>query len=341
MEAAREQIASLIGTSPREIVFTSGATEANNLALFGVADAYAAKGKHIVTQATEHHAILDPCKVLERRGYRVTYLPVDNTGLVDPAAVDAAICDETILVSVMLANNEIGTVQPISEIGAICHKAKVVFHCDAAQGIGKIDFDVEADQVDLASMSAHKLYGPKGVGCLYVRRKEPRVRLTPMMHGGGHERGLRSGTLNVPGIVGFGVAAEIAHKCWGSEAIRLRELRNQLLDRLATTIDGVHLNGHTSQRLPGNLNVSFAGVEGEALLLALQPTVAVSSGSACTSATLEPSHVLEACGVKEELARSSIRFGLGRQNTFEEVEMVASSVIAEVNRLRTLAGSKR
>jgi len=337
VEYARERVAKLIGAqSEKEIVFTSGATESNNLAIKGVAEFYADKGKHIVTTVIEHKAVLDTCKRLEKEGFRVTYLPVGKDGRVDPAAVEAALTDETILVSIMLANNEIGTVQPLAEIGKITRARGVLLHTDAVQGVGKVDFDVQTANVDLASITAHKMYGPKGVGALYVRRAKPRVRLVAQMDGGGHERGNRSGTLNVPGIVGFGKACEIMAQEGKAESIRLLSLRERLRGKLQGALEEVHVNGSLDHRLPGNLNVSFAFVEGEAMMMAIKD-VAVSSGSACTSASLEPSYVLRALGVGDELAHSSIRFGIGRFNTEEEVDYVADLVIQKVNKLRELS----
>jgi len=337
VEIGREHIAALIGAeSAKEIVFTSGATESDNLALKGVAEFYKDKGNHIITVRTEHKAILDTGKRLEKEGCTVTYLDVDAEGRVSPEAIRAAMTDKTILVSVMLANNEIGTVQPIAEIGKVCREKGVLFHTDAVQGIGKVEFDVEAMCVDLASISAHKMYGPKGIGALYVRRKKPRVRLTPIIDGGGHERGMRSGTLNVPGIVGFGKACEILRSEWRDESSRVAALRDRLWGKLSAALDQIYLNGSPKHRLPGNLNVSFSYVEGEAMMMAIKD-VAVSSGSACTSASLEPSYVLRALGVGEELAHSSIRFGLGRFNTEEEVDYVADLVIAKVQRLREMS----
>ena len=336
VDAGREEIGKIIGATGREIVITSGATESDNLALFGVAEFYASKGNHIITQETEHKAILDSCKALVRRGANVTYLPVDSTGRVDPSDVERAMTDKTILVSIMLATNEVGTVQPIDDIGAICRKHGVLFHTDAVQGIGKVAFNVETMNVDLASISAHKMYGPKGVGALYVRRKNPRVRIAPIIHGGGHERGMRSGTLNVPGIVGFGEACRLAGLEMAVEAKRVKELRHRLYEGLRKDLDMIQLNGHPEHRLPGNLNVSFACVEGEALMMAMKD-VAVSSGSACTSASLEPSYVLKALGVSEDLAHSSIRFGLGRFTTLEEVDYVFKSVVAGVRKLRAMS----
>ena len=336
VESARGQIARLIHASPREIVFTSGATESNNLAIKGVAEAHRAKGNHIVTQATEHKAVLDTCKRLEKYGFEVTYLPVDRDGLIDLESLRRAITPKTILISIMHANNEIGVIQPIEQIGKIAKEKKVLFHVDAAQSVGKIAVDVEKFGVDVLSISAHKLYGPKGVGVLYVRRKDPRVELAPMIDGGGHERGLRSGTLNVPGIVGLGKASEICQKEMTEESERLRRLRDKLNDAITSRLDDTFLNGSMAHRLPNNLNLSFVGVEGDALLMGIND-VAVSSGSACTTATLEPSHVLRALGVPEDLAHSSIRFGLGRFNTEEEVDYVANRVVETVKRLRELS----
>ena len=336
VESARGQIARLIHASPREIVFTSGATESNNLAIKGVAEAHRAKGNHIVTQATEHKAVLDTCKRVEKYGFEVTYLPVDRDGLIDLESLRRAITPKTILISIMHANNEIGVIQPIEQIGKIAKEEKVLFHVDAAQSVGKIAVDVEKFGVDLISISAHKLYGPKGVGVLYVRRKDPRVELAPMIDGGGHERGLRSGTLNVPGIVGLGKASEICQKEMTEESERLRRLRDKLNDAITSRLDDTFLNGSMAHRLPNNLNLSFVGVEGDALLMGIND-VAVSSGSACTTATLEPSHVLRALGVPEDLAHSSIRFGLGRFNTEEEVDYVANRVVETVKRLRELS----
>jgi cysteine desulfurase len=335
VDYAREQIASLIGASEKEIVFTSGATESINLALKGVAEFYKDKGNHIVTVRTEHKATLDTAKRLERQGYTVTYLDTDKTGSISGEQLRSAITDKTILVSVMLANNEIGTVQPIGELGAVCREKGVLFHCDAVQGVGKVPFDVEKDKVDIASLSGHKIYGPKGIGALYVRRK-PRVRIAPIIDGGGHERGMRSGTLNVPGIVGFGKAAELCKQLMPEEAHRTFTLRKRLQDYFFAHLDHLELNGHPERRLPGNLNVSFAYVEGEALMMAIK-NVAVSSGSACTSASLEPSYVLRACGVSEDLAHTSIRFGIGRFNTEEEVDFVKTYVVGQVKKLREMS----
>jgi cysteine desulfurase len=337
VDYSREKIAKLIGAqSEKEIVFTSGATESDNLALKGVAEFYKDKGDHIITSVTEHKAILDTCKRLEKEGFRVTYLPVGKDGRVDPDDVKNAITDKTILVSIMLANNEIGTVQPLAEIGKITREKGVLLHSDAVQGIGKIDFDVMKMNVDLASITAHKMYGPKGVGALYVRRSKPRVRLAAQMDGGGHERGMRSGTLNVPGIVGFGKAAQIMLEEGKEESKNLFALRERLRNRIMNAIDETYVNGSMEHRLPGNLNISFNFVEGEAMMMAIKE-VAVSSGSACTSASLEPSYVLRALGVGDELAHSSIRFGLGRFNTEEEVDYVADLVIQKVKHLRDMS----
>ncbi|HEV8487215.1 MAG TPA: IscS subfamily cysteine desulfurase [Blastocatellia bacterium] len=336
VETSRKQIGDLIGASAKEIVFTSGATESDNLALKGVAEMYYERGDHIITVVTEHKAILDTCKKLEKRGFKVTYLPVGSDGLITPDDVKNTITDKTILVSVMMANNEIGVIQPIAEIGAVCKERGVLFHTDATQAIGKIPFDVNELKVDLASFSGHKIYGPKGVGGLYVRRKGPRVMLVPMLDGGGHERGMRSGTLNVTGIVGLGKACEIAKAEMPEENVRTLQLREKLRKGLMDELPDVYINGHPEQRLAGNLNVSFAYVEGESLLMGISD-IAVSSGSACTSASLEPSYVLKALGVGEELAHSSIRFGLGRFNTDEEVDYTIGRVNEAVNRLRELS----
>ena len=337
VEDSRETIAGYIGAeSGKEIVFTSGATESDNLAIKGVAEYYKGKGNHIITTTIEHKAVLDSCKRLEKEGYTVTYVNAGPDGLVNPADIEAAITDKTILVSVMLANNEVGTIQPIAEIGAITRKRGVLFHCDAVQGFGKTPFNVSTMNVDLASLTAHKIYGPKGVGALYVRRSKPRVRLVAQMDGGGHERGNRSGTLNVPGIVGFAKAVAIFKQEGVAEADRIRGLRDRLHNAINKELDSVFLNGHPEKRLPGNLNLSFSFVEGEGLMMAIKD-VAVSSGSACTSASLEPSYVLRSMGLDEELAHSSIRFGLGRFNTEEEVDYVAELVIGKVKRLRELS----
>ena len=336
VENARAQIARLINAHPKEIVFTSGATESDNLAVKGVAETHRPKGNHIVTQVTEHKAVLDSCKRLESSGYEITYLPVDRDGLIDPDDLAKAIKPKTIFISIMYANNEIGVIQPIAQIGKIAKKHNVLFHVDAVQAIGKIPVDVQKDGIDLLSISAHKLYGPKGVGALYVRRKNPRVQLAPMIDGGGHERGVRSGTLNVPGIVGLGKACELCQKEMAAEAVRLGKMRDKLKNVLESSLDNTAINGSLTHRLPNNLNISFAYVEGESLLMGIND-VAVSSGSACTSAAIEPSYVLRALGVSDDLAHSSIRFGLGRFNTEEEVDYVAARVIETVKRLRELS----
>jgi cysteine desulfurase len=337
VDHARERIAKLIGAqSEKEIVLTSGATESDNLALKGVAEFYKDKGNHIITSVTEHKAILDTCKRLEKEGCTVTYLGVGKDGRVDPEEVRRAITDKTILVSIMLANNEIGTVQPLEAIGKITREKGILLHTDAVQGIGKVEFDVQKMNVDLASITAHKMYGPKGVGALYVRRSKPRVRLVAMMDGGGHERGYRSGTLNVPSIVGFGKAADIMLKEGKEESAKILALRERLRESIQSRVDETYINGSMEHRLPGNLNISFNFVEGEAMMMAIKD-VAVSSGSACTSASLEPSYVLRALGVGDELAHSSIRFGLGRFNTEEEVDYVADLVVSKVNHLRDMS----
>jgi cysteine desulfurase len=336
VDNARKQIADLIGATSKEIVFTSGATESNNLALKGVAEMYAEKGNHIITPATEHKAVLDTCKKLEKHGYRVTYLPLKQDGLVDLDQLRDAITDKTILVSVMYANNEIGVLQPIAEIGKICHERGVLFHSDAVQAFGKVPINVIKDNIDLMSITGHKIYGPKGIGALYVRRRNPRVQLTAQMDGGGHERGMRSGTLNAPSIVGFGEAAAIAQREMPEESKRLAYLRDKLKNKLLGELDEVFINGSLEHRLPNNINMSFAYVEGESLLMGIND-IAVSSGSACTSATLEPSYVLKALGVGDDLAHTSIRFGLGRFNTEEEVDYVAGRVIEVVRKLRELS----
>jgi cysteine desulfurase len=339
VEEARKQVAALIHASSKEIIFTSGATESNNLAIKGVAWRHRERGNHIVTCVTEHRAVLDTCRRLEQEGFRVSYLPVNESGQVDPDDVRRAIGDETILVTLMAANNEIGVLHPLAEVGRICHDRhdrEVLFHCDATQAAGKVPFDVEKVQVDLASLSAHKMYGPKGVGALYVRRRDRRVELAPMLDGGGHERGLRSGTLPVPSIVGFGKACELAQREMPEEARRLAGLRDRLQEGILARLDEVRLNGHPKDRLPANLNLSFAYVEGESLLMGLND-VAVSSGSACTSASREPSYVLQALGVEEELVQASLRFGLGRFNTEEEVDYVVERVSSVVHQLRELS----
>lgn len=329
---ARETLAEAINAQPEEIVFTSGATEANNLAIKGIAEAYCQQGQHIITVQTEHKAILDPCNYLEKLGFQVTYLPVDSDGLLDLNLLEKAFRPETILVSVMSANNEIGVLQPISQIGAICREHQVLFHTDAAQAIGKIPLDVEGMNIDLMSLTAHKVYGPKGIGALYVRRK-PKVKVAPQLHGGGQERGMRSGTLYPPQIVGFAKAVEIALAAQAEETTRLTQLRQQLWRKLSQ-IDGIYLNGHSTQRLPGNLNISVEGVDGAALLLGLQPVMAISSGSACSSAKIAPSHVLLAIGRSEQLAYSSVRFGIGRGQTTAEIDEAAERAIATIHSLR-------
>jgi len=336
VETAREQIAKLIGATAKEIIFTSGATESNNLVIKGIAEMYRERGNHIITQVTEHKAVLDTCKRLEKYGYRVTYLPVKADGLIDLEDLKRAIDDKTILVSIMAANNEIGVLQPIREIGKICHEKNVIFHTDAVQAVGKVPVNVMADNIDVLSLSGHKIYGPKGVGALYVRRRNPRVQIAAQIDGGGHERGMRSGTLNVPGAVGLGKACEVAYNEMESEAAYLRGLRDRLKAKLESELDYVHVNGSMEHRLPGNLNMSFVYVEGESLLMGIND-VAVSSGSACTSATLEPSYVLKALGLGDDVAHSSIRFGLGRFNTQAEVDYVASKVIDIVKKLRELS----
>jgi cysteine desulfurase len=336
VDRSRKQIADLIGATPREIIFTSGATESDNLAIKGVAEMYAEKGNHIITAATEHKAVLDTCKKLEKHGFRVTYLPVMGDGLIDLDMLKESFTDKTILVTIMYANNEIGVLQPVREIGAMCRERGVLFHTDAVQAIGKVPVDVNKDNIDLASITAHKLYGPKGVGALYVRRKAPRVQITAQMDGGGHERGMRSGTLNVPAIVALGEACAIAQKEMPEESKRLRYLRDKLTDKLQRGLDEVYINGSMEHRLPHNLNMSFAYVEGESLLMGIND-VAVSSGSACTSATLEPSYVLKALGVGDDIAHSSIRFGIGRFNTEEEIDYVADKLVDVVKKLRELS----
>ncbi|MBX6314097.1 MAG: IscS subfamily cysteine desulfurase [Isosphaeraceae bacterium] len=334
VDRAREQVAALIGADPREIIFTSGATEADNLALKGALPALRRKGNHLVTTAIEHKAVLDPLKRLAREGWELTIVPCDPLGLVSAEAIAAALTERTVLVSVMAANNEVGTIQPIAEIGRLCHERGILFHTDATQAVGKIPLDVQADAIDLLSLSGHKFYGPKGIGALYVRRRAPQVRLTPLLDGGGHERGLRSGTVAVPLVVGLGAAAAIAARERDEEARRILPLREQLYAGLAARLDAIRLNGHPTRRLPGNLNLSFARVDGEALMMALRD-VAVSSGAACTSAVPEPSHVLRAMGLDEELARASLRFGLGRFTTAEEIDYAVSTVAEAVARLRS------
>jgi len=336
VDTAREQVAALIGAGAKEIIFTSGATESNNLAIKGVAAMYKKKGNHLITQVTEHKAVIDPCKRLERDGFQVTYLPVDKYGRVSAEQVAAALTDRTILVSLMAANNEIGTLQPVKDIGKICKAKGVLFHTDAVQAVGKVPLDVEEMGIDLLSLSAHKIYGPKGIGALYVRRKNPRVRLDPLIDGGGHERGMRSGTLAVPNIVGLGMACELCRKELTEETRRLLGLRERLEKGIEGQLEEVSLNGHPTERLPGNLNLSFAYVEGEGLMMGMKD-IAVSSGSACTSASLEPSYVLKALGVGDDLAHSSIRFGLGRFTTEAEVDYVIDHVVDAVKKLRAMS----
>jgi cysteine desulfurase len=336
VETARERVAKLVGATTKEIIFTSGATESDNLAIKGVAEMYREKGNHIITQVTEHKAVLDTCKKLEKQGYRVTYLPVQADGLIDIEDLKRAMDDKTILVSIMYANNEIGVLQPVTEIGKLCHERGVIFHTDATQAIGKVPVDVIKQNIDVMSISGHKMYGPKGVGALYVRRKNPRVQISPSIDGGGHERGMRSGTLNVTGIVGLGKACELCQQEIKEEAIRLSGLRDRLKKGLEAKLDEVFINGSLEHRLPNNLNMSFAYVEGESLLMGIND-IAVSSGSACTSATLEPSYVLKALGVGEDLAHTSIRFGLGRFNTQEEVDYVIDKMVQVVTKLRELS----
>jgi len=338
VDVAREQIAKLIGArDPKEIVFTSGGTEAINLALKGVAEMYREKGNHIVTTTIEQRATLDVCKRLERQGVEVTYVPVGRDGLVDVEAVRAALTDKTILISIMFANNEIGTIQPVAELGKLAKEKGIIFHTDATQAVGKIPVDVEAMGIDLLSATAHMLYGPKGVGALYVRRKNPRVRIAPMVDGGGHERGMRSGTVPVPLVVGFGKAAEISREVMAEESKRLAALRDRLQEQIVSKVDEAYVNGHPERRLPHNLNISFAYVEGESVLMGLNKEAALASGSACTSATLEPSYVISALGVNAELAHSSIRFGLHRFSTQEEVDFVAARTVDVVQRLREMS----
>ena len=336
IDEARQKIARLIHADPKEIIFTSGATESDNLALKGIMEMYREKGDHMITSVLEHRAILDTAKRLEKQGVKVTYLPVESDGRVNPDEVRKAMTDKTILISIMLANNEIGTINPVAEIGRIAKERGVIFHCDATQGVGKIPVDVQTMGIDLMSFSAHKIYGPKGVGALYVRRKNPRVRLAPMVDGGGHERGMRSGTLPVPLIVGFGKACELCEQLMPEESKQLTALREKLKDGIMDNLEEVYLNGHPTERLPNNVNISFAYVEGESVLMGLKE-IALSSGSACTSATLEPSYVLRGLGVGSDLAHSSIRFGLGRFNTEEEVDYVTKRVLETINRLREMS----
>ena len=336
VEKAREQVAKVIGAEAKEIVFTSGATESDNLAIAGAAEFYREKGNHIITCVTEHKAVLDTAHMLEQRGFEVTFLPVDKNGSISLDDLTNAITDKTILVSLMAANNEIGTIHPLKEIGRITREKGVLFHCDATQGVGHMDIDVNEMNIDLASYTAHKIYGPKGVGALYVRRRNPRVRLSPIIYGGGHERGMRSGTLNVPGIVGFGKACQLALDEADKERAHLDTLRERLHQGITRELDYVYLNGHPTERHPGNLNISFAYVEGESLLMGMND-IAVSSGSACTSASLEPSYVLRAMGVGDELAHSSIRFGIGRFTTEEEVDYVIRRAVEVVSKLREMS----
>ncbi len=336
VDVSREKLANVIGADPREIVFTSGATESDNMALKGVAEMYKSKGKHIVTSMIEHKAIIDSGKRLETFGYDVTYIEPPEIGITTAKMVEEAITDETILVSIMSANNEIGVINPIGEIGRLCRAKGILFHTDATQGYGKVPIDVNEDCIDLLSMSAHKIYGPKGVGALYVRRRKPRVRLAALIDGGGHERGMRSGTLNVSGIVGFGKAAELCQEEMEEEGLRLSNMRDKFKATMMESLEEVYVNGHETERLPGNLNLSFPYVEGESLIMGIKD-VAVSSGSACTSASLEPSYVLKAMGRGDELAHSSIRFGFGRFTTQEEVDYVAEKLVDVVNRLREMS----
>jgi len=336
VEDARKSIGNAIGAGGKEIVFTSGATESDNLAILGVAEFYQQKGKHIITSPIEHKAVIDPFHALEQRGYEITFLDVDKHGCIDLKQLEDHIREDTILVSLMAGNNEIGTLNPLKEIGEITRGKGVLFHTDATQGVGKIPIDVEEMNIDLLSMSAHKIYGPKGMGALYVRRKKPRVRLSPIMFGGGHERGMRSGTLNVTGIVGFAKSLELALDEMASEAERLTGLRQRLYERLSSELDYIFLNGHPTDRLPNNLNLSFGYVEGESLMMGVSE-LAVSSGSACTSASLEPSYVLRALGVGDDLAHSSIRFGMGRFTTVEEVDYAAEQMVIAVKRLREMS----
>lgn len=336
VDRAREQVAQLINAKHDEIVITSGATEADNLAILGVTEQYANKGRHVITCATEHHAVLDPCQYLESKGWQVTYLPVDHYGMVDPDAVRRAITLQTTLISIMTANNEIGTIAPVAEIGKMAREHGVLFHTDATQAVGHIPINVDAMNIDLLSLSAHKFYGPKGTGALYVRKRHPKVRLVSQMHGGGHERGMRSGTLNVTGIVGMGKAAEIAMLEMKEEGERLRRLRDHLWEGFQAGIEGVELNGHPTKRLPHNLSVSIPGVESRALVVQLKNEVALSTGSACTTAKVEPSHVILALGYGEERAHESIRFGLGRRNTQLEIDTVVVNLSDKASDLRQL-----
>ena len=340
VKKAREILATGINTTPEEIIFTSGATEANNLAIKGIAEAYFNKGRHIITIATEHNAVLDPCTYLQNLGFEVTYLPVNTDGIIDLTSLETALRKDTILVSIMAANNEIGVLQPLARIGEICKENSILFHTDAAQAIGKIPLDVQAMNIDLMSLTAHKIYGPKGIGAIYVRRRHPRVKLASQIHGGGHERGMRSGTLCTPQIVGFGKAVEVALAEMESETKRLSSLRQKLWEKLQT-LENIFLNGHPTERLSGNLNISVEGVDGQALLLGLQSVMAVSSGSACTSAKVAPSHVLQALGRSEKLAYASVRFGIGRFNTVQEIDMVSEQAITTIKSLRQANRSQK
>ena len=340
VKKAREILATGINASPEEIIFTSGATESNNLAIKGIAEAYFNKGRHIITIATEHNAVLDPCTYLQNLGFEVTYLPVNTDGIIDLTSLETALREDTILVSIMAANNEIGVLQPLARIGEICKENSILFHTDAAQAIGKIPLDVQAMNIDLMSLTAHKIYGPKGIGAIYVRRRHPRVKLASQIHGGGHERGMRSGTLCTPQIVGFGKAVEVALAEMESETKQLTNLRQKLWEKLQT-LENIFLNGHPTERLPGNLNISVEGVDGQALLLGLQSVMAVSSGSACTSAKVAPSHVLQALGRSEKLAYASVRFGIGRFNTVEEIDMVSEQAITTIKSLRQANRSQK
>lgn len=339
VKTARETLASAINATPEEIIFTSGATESDNLAIKGVAEAYFSKGRHLISVVSEHNAILDPLHYLENLGFELTLLPVQSDGLIDINLLEKAIRPDTILVSVMAANNEIGVLQPLAEIGKLCRDRNVFFHTDAAQALGKIPLNVEEMNIDLMSLTAHKIYGPKGIGALYIRRRNPRVKLAPQLHGGGHERGMRSGTLYTPQIVGFGEAVKLALKEMKSETKRLTNLRQQLWEKLAT-LGEIYLNGHPTKHLAGNLNISVAGVDGQALLLGLQPVMAISSGSACTSTKIEPSHVLTALGRSDALAYASIRFGIGRFNTSDEIDQVVEHTISTIQSLRKVQQSK-
>jgi len=336
VEEARSQIASLIGADSRELIFTSGATESNNLAIAGIAFARKGSGDHIITAAGEHPSVLDPCRDLEKNGFRVTVLPIDRRGRVNAQQAAAAMTDRTILVSIMVANNEVGTLQPVAEISRLCKERGVLFHTDAVQALGKLLVDVRAIGADLASFSAHKIYGPKGIGALYVRSARPRVALEPLVHGGGHERGLRSGTLAVPLIVGFGEACRLCQACVADEASRIVSLRNRLWQQIKERLPDTALNGHPTERLPGTLNASFPYIDADALMLQM-PEVAVSTGSACTSASIEPSHVLKAMGLDDDAARSSLRFSLGRFTTEEEIDAASAAVVEGVTRLRAIS----